>query len=94
LVQEVAGLEEAVPSGKYEVILVDTQDAAMVESQVTIAGVNTVVMPVVYKGTELKSAAPYICVRKPGKNSSCFSTIEKAIESKLKRDEHQRRAGN
>ena len=54
-------------------------------------------MPVVYDGTELKTAgaAQFRCVRKTtGKNSSCFSTIDKAIESKLKRDELQRRAGN
>jgi hypothetical protein len=54
-------------------------------------------MPVVYEGTELKTAAAtqFRCVRKTsGKNNSCFSTIDKAIESKLKRDELQRRASN
>jgi hypothetical protein len=97
LVQEVAGLEEAVPSGKYDIILVDLQDATMVETQVSNAGVNTIVMPVVYKGAELKSAlaTPYRCERKASdKNSTCFSTIEKAIELKHKRDEQQRRASN
>ena len=94
LVRQVDVLDEAVQSGKYDIILVDLQDAAMVDEQVSTAGVNTVVMPVLYKGEELNSAvAAYRCVRKePGKNSSCFSTIEKAIESKLKRDEQRRRA--
>jgi hypothetical protein len=97
LVQQLDVLSDAVRSGKYDVILVDLQDAAMVDRQVTTASVNTVVMPVVYKGADLSSAAaaPYRCIRKEqGKNSSCFSTIEKAIESKLKRDEKQRRASN
>jgi len=94
MVQEVAALDEAVPSGKYDIILVDMQDVTIVQAQVSTASVNTVVMPVVYKGVELKSAArtPYLCVC--SKNSSCFSSIEKAIESKLKRDQHQRRASN
>jgi len=47
-------------------------------------------MPVVYDGAELKTAdvAQFRCIRKTsGKNNACFSTIDKAIESKLKRDE-------
>ena len=97
LVQQADVLTEALQSGKYDVILVDLQDAAMVDQQVKSAAVSTVVMPVVYKGADLNSAAaaPYRCVRKdPGKNGSCFSTIEKAIESKLKSDEKQRRVRN
>jgi hypothetical protein len=95
LVQQEDVLSEAVQSGKYDIILVDLQDAALLDKQVTAADVNTVVMPVVYKGAELNSAAaaPYLCVRKASdKNSSFFSTIDKAIELKLKRDEQQRRA--
>jgi hypothetical protein len=95
LVQQEDVLAEAVQSGKYDIILVDLQDAAMVDKQVTTADVNTVVMPVLYKGAELKSAAatPYRCIRNSlDKKSNCFSTIEKAIELKLKRDEQQRRA--
>jgi hypothetical protein len=95
LVQQEDVLAEVVQSGKYDIILVDLQDAALLDTQVKEADVNTVVMPVVYKGAELNSAAatPYLCVRKASdKNSSCFSTIDKAIELKLKRDEQQRRA--
>jgi TolB-like protein len=40
-------LAQAVQSGKYDIILVDLQDTAIAEKQVTVAGVNTVVMPVV-----------------------------------------------
>jgi len=95
LVQQEDVLVEAVQSGKSDIVLVDLQDAAMVDQTITAADVNTVVMPVVYKGAELESAAttPYRCVRKASdKNGGCFSTIGKAIESKLKRDEQQRRA--
>jgi len=97
LVQQADVLAQAVQSGKYDIILVDVQDTAVAEKQVTLAGVNTVVMPVVYDNPELKTAAvtQFRCVRKmSGKNNSCFSTIDKAIESKLKRDELQRRASN
>jgi hypothetical protein len=97
LVQQPDVLEQAVQSGKYDIILVDLQDAEIVDKEVAAAGVNTVVMPVVYDGPELKTAetAEFRCVRKTnGKDSSCFSTIDKAIETKLKRDELQRRAGN
>jgi hypothetical protein len=95
LVQQADVLVEAVQSGKYDIVLVDLQDAAMVDTQVTTAAVNTIVMPVVYDGAELETATAtqFRCVRKTsGKNGSCFSTIDKAIESKLKRDELQRRA--
>jgi hypothetical protein len=95
LVQQEDVLAEAVQSGRYDIILADLQDAAQLDKQVTAADVNTVVMPVVYKGAELNSAAatPYVCVRKTSdKNNSCFSTIDKAIQLKLKRDEKQRRA--
>ena len=95
LVPDVYTLTEAVRSGKYDIILVDLQNAPTAEEQVTTATVNTVVMPVVYDGADLKTAAAmqFRCIRKvSGKNSSCFSTLNKAIESKLKRDELQRRA--
>jgi hypothetical protein len=95
LVHQADVLAQASKSGKYDIILVDLQDEAMVDQQVTTAAVNTVVMPVVYDGAELKKAVAtqFRCVRKPsGKNNACFSTIDKAIESKLKRDELVRRA--
>jgi len=41
-------------SGKYDIILVDLEDEAMVDKQVAAAAVNTVVMPVVYDGADLK----------------------------------------
>jgi hypothetical protein len=97
LVQQEDVLIEAVQSGKCDIILVDLRDADLVDEKVTKADVNTIVMPVVYKGAELKSAlaTPYRCERKASdKNSSCFSTLEKAIELKHKRDEQQRRASN
>jgi len=97
LVRQVDALADAVRSGTYDLILVDQRDAAMVEKQVITGGLNTVVMPVVYYGAELEmtTEATYRCVRKmAGKNSGCFATIDKAIRSKLKRDEQQRRASN
>ena len=95
LVRQVDALAEAVQSGAYDIILVDLQDSALVDKQVTTAAVNAVVMPVVYDNAETKSATTdrLRCIRKAtGKNGSCFSTIDKAIELKLKRDEQQRRA--
>ena len=95
LVHQADVLAETSKSGKYDIILVDLQDEAMVDKQVTTAAVNTVVMPVVFDGAELKTAAAtqFRCIRKTsGKNNACFSTIDKAIESKLKRDELLRRA--
>jgi hypothetical protein len=96
LVEQEDVLTAAVQSGKYDIILVDMRNVGMVSKQVTNAAVHTVVIPVVYEGAEMKSNAPaeYVCVRKPasGKNNSCLSTINKAFESKLKRDEQQRRA--
>lgn len=95
LVHQPDVLAEASKSGKYDIILVDLQDEAMVDKQVTTAAVDTVVMPVVYDGAELKNAVAtqFRCIRKTsGKNNACFSTIDKAIESKLKRDKLVRRA--
>jgi hypothetical protein len=95
LVHQADVLAEASKSGKYDIILVDPQDEAMVDKQVTTAAVNMVVMPVVYDGADLKTAVAtqFRCIRKTsGKNNACFSTIDKAIESRLKRDELLRRA--
>jgi hypothetical protein len=97
LVQQADVVTEDVQSGKYDILLVDVQDAARVYKQVTAAGLSTVVMPVVYEGTELNPEAvtPLLCVRKiSGRNNSCVSTIAKVMESKFKRAELQRRAGN
>ena len=52
-------------------------------------------MPVAYDEAEAKTATTdrFRCVRKAtGKNGGCLSTIDKAIELKIKRDELQRRA--
>jgi hypothetical protein len=85
-------LAEAVRSGKYDLILADVRDAGVAEDQVSATNFNTVVMPVVYEGVKLEGAAArYGCIRKsPSNNRSCFSTIEKALESKFKRDQQQR----
>jgi hypothetical protein len=95
LLQQEDVLAEAIQSGKCDIILVDLQDADVVDEKVAKADVNTVVMPVVYKGAEVKSAlaTPYRCECKASdKKSNCFSAIDKAIELKHKRDEQQRRA--
>ena len=87
-------LAEAIRSGKYDLVLTDVRDAGVAEDQVSATTFNTVVMPVVYEGTKLQGAAArYGCIRKSASNNrTCFSTIEKALESKFKRDHQQQRA--
>ncbi len=96
LVQEKDVLTEAVQSGRYDLVLVDDQDAPAVEQQVTAAAVNTIVMPVVYEGAAQSNppgGAHLDCVRKvSGKNRDCSSAIDKALKSKLKRDEQASKA--
>ena len=96
LVREADVLAAAVQSGTYDIILVDLRDTTMVETQVNNFAVHTVVIPVVYDGADLRSVPDlkkYRCIRKiSGKNSACLSTIDRAIEFKLKQDEQQRRA--
>jgi len=97
VIHEEGALAAAVQSDKCDIVLADPYDAELVERQIAIAGVNTVVLPVIYDTPQLKAAAitQLRCVRKlSGKNNTCFSTIDKAIELKLKRDELRRRAGN
>ena len=86
-------LAEAVRSGKYDLVLTDVRDAGVAEDQTSATNFNTIVMPVVYEGAKLEGAAAtrYGCIRKsPSNNRTCLSTIEKALESKFKRDQQQR----
>jgi hypothetical protein len=87
-------LAEAVRSGKYDLILTDLQDAYAVEQQAEAALVTTVVIPVVYEGADIDpaTASHFGCVRKASNNNrTCLSTIDKAVELKLKRDKEMRR---
>jgi hypothetical protein len=94
-VQDTSVLADATRSNRYDVVLVDPQDVAAVNQQMSIASVNTIVIPV-FDGEAERSAGPGHsgCIRKQDKNKSCFADIDRAIESKLKLDEQQRRVVN
>ena len=99
LVKQADDLDRAVQSGGYDIILVDMQDVMLVDKQITDSALTPSLCPWSTTGTPWGTTsagvAQFRCVHKrTGKNPNCFSSIDKAIESKLKRDELQRRARN
>src|SRR5207302_10889337 len=65
LVRQVDALAEAVQSGSYDIILVDPQDAALVNNHDTTAAANSDVMTVAYNEEEANTETTnkYRCVQ-------------------------------
>jgi ABC-type amino acid transport substrate-binding protein len=88
VVEDAAGLNQALKSGKYDVVMADMSQASEVSQEVAASSSKPVVLPVAYKPSkEEQSAAQkkYHCLLKaPGNTDNYLAAIDQAMEWKLK----------
>jgi len=88
VVEDEAGLNQALKSGKYDVVMADMSQAGEVSQEVASASSKPVLLPVAYKPSkEEQSAAQkkYHCLLKaPGNTDNYLAAIDQAMEWKLK----------
>lgn len=86
--EDPARLDEALRSRKYDLLLVDAEDADNLERQALSAPSMPLVLPVVYQSSKAATAAVekrFHCVlQAPGSPSRYLSAIDQAMEFKLK----------
>ena len=87
-VEDSAGLDDALKSGKYDVVVADVADANELSQQVGSAASKPILLPVAFKASkEEQSAAQkkYHCLLKvPGNPENYLEAIDQAMELKLK----------
>lgn len=87
-VEDRTALNEALRTGKYDVLLADVTDAEVLKEQVRTAPSTPIVLPVVFESTKAEETAvgkKFQCVLKaPGKADHYMAAIDKAMELKLK----------
>ena len=88
IVEDSAGLDNALKSGKYEVVVADVANANELSQQVSSAPSKPVLLPVAFQASkEEQSAAQkkYHCLLKaPGNPENYLDAIDRAMELKLK----------
>jgi CheY-like chemotaxis protein len=89
-VAERRGLDDALKTGHYDLVLVDLMDVAQVEESLRAAPSPPLVVPVVYEGTKaenklLKKQYPFL-LETPDKNGRSLTAIDRALDAKAKRD--------
>lgn len=89
-VSERKELDEALVSGKYDIVLTDVADATELENSLRTATSKPVLVPVVYKGTtgdakRAKSLFGFV-LKTPSRTGYYCSVVNSAMEAKLKRD--------
>jgi hypothetical protein len=89
-------LDDALKTGRYDLVLVDLADAPSVEEELRAVPSPPVVVPVVYEGTKAEAEAVkkhYRCLLKaPDKSGNYLNAIDRALEEKVKRDQTALRA--
>jgi hypothetical protein len=91
VVEDQGGLDKALKSGRYDLVLADLSDTAMVEPRAEASVSKPGVIPVVYNetGSELARAEKqYSCLVKASKkNHDLLAVIDEAMQSKAKSSE-------
>jgi ABC-type amino acid transport substrate-binding protein len=89
LVEDSAGLDNALKAGKYDVVVADVANANEMSRQVSLAASKPVLLPVAFKASkEQQSAAQkrYHCLMKaPGNAENYLEAIDRAMELKFKK---------
>jgi ABC-type amino acid transport substrate-binding protein len=89
IVDDSAGLDNALKAGKFDLVVADVADANGLSQQVSSAASKPILLPVVFKASkEEQSAAQkkYHCLLKaPGNPENYLEAIDHAMELKLKR---------
>lgn len=87
-VEDPTKLDEALKTGKYDLVLADVADAEGLEQQARSAPSRPMVLPVIYKPTKAERTATrkkFRCVLKaPGNTAGYLAAIDEAMELKLK----------
>jgi hypothetical protein len=88
VVEDSAGLDTALKSGKYDLVVADVADANDLRQQVSSAASKTILLPVAFKASkEEQSAAQkkYHCLLKaPSNPENYLDALDHAMELKLK----------
>ena len=88
VVEDAAGLNRALKSGKYDVVMADMSQAREVILEASSAASKPVVLPVAYKASKEDQVAAqkkYHCLLKaPGNTDNYLAAIDQAMEWKLK----------
>lgn len=89
LVEDSDALNNALKSGKYDVVVADAADANELSRQVSLAASRTVLLPVAFnasKGEQSAVQKKYHCLLKaPGNPENYLDAIDHAMELKLKK---------
>jgi len=88
VVEDAAGLNRALKSGKYDVVMADMSQASEVSQEVASAASKPVVLPVAYKPSkeeQSEAQKKFHCLLKaPGNTENYLAAIDQAMEWKLK----------
>jgi ABC-type amino acid transport substrate-binding protein len=88
LVEDSAGLDNALRDGKYDVVVADVSDANELSRQVSLAASKAVLLPVAFKASKEEQSAAlkkYHCLLKaPSSPDNYLDAIDHAMELKLK----------
>jgi len=84
-------LDEALNRGKYDLIVVDPQDAPGIEQQLQAMSSRSVVIPLLYQSTKAEASTLakhyHVILKAPAKMDSYYSALDEGMEIKAKRDE-------
>ena len=88
LVEDSAGLDSALKTGKYDVVLADLSNAPQLTRDLASAASKPVLLPVAFHATRQEQSAAqkqYHCLMKaPGDSENYLAAIEQAMEFKIK----------
>jgi len=88
IVEDSTGIDAALKSGNYDVVVADVADAAALSQEVSSTASKAILLPVAFKASkEEQSAAQkkYHCLLKaPGNTENYLDAIDRAMELRLK----------
>jgi hypothetical protein len=88
LVEDAAGLDTALRTGKYDLVMADVSDASELSQEVSSSASRPVLLPVAFKASKLEQSAAlkkYHCLlQAPGSTDKYLDAIDQAMELKLK----------
>jgi len=88
LVEDSAGLDNALKAGKYDLVVADVSNASELTQEVSSASSKPVLLPVVFKASKEEQSAAlkkYHCLLKaPGNTGNYLDAIDHAMEFKLR----------
>jgi hypothetical protein len=88
LVEDAAGLDDALKAGKYDLVVADVADANELSQQVSSSASKPILLPVAFKASKEEQSTTqrkYHCLLKvPGNPENYLEAIDQAMELKLK----------